>query len=381
MKRIALAAFLSLTSLAHAGTLVAIGGALDPANEVVYRAVTDNARTSDRAEPFICVLGVASEDPEGSAEGYIADFESYGAASVYVDITVENAATSTAEAGVLEQLAACNGFFFVGGDQNLITEALLPGGVATPALEVMLERYRAGAVVAGTSAGAAMMSDVMIAGGESIDTLVGGEAPVALGVGLGFVSDLIMDQHFLTRGRFGRLFGALQASGLRYGVGVDENTAVVVPEDGPWQVVGESYVAVLERHDGETTISLLAQGDTFDPVSGEMAVLSEREDIAEVGPYYEAGTIFAVDVFAPNALSDLLTYLVDSPETVASGLGFSGNSRSFFTSSGVRVRLEKTEDTRGYWGRVDGADYAVERVRVVTEPIKVYVVPDQSREE
>ncbi|MGL4611455.1 MAG: cyanophycinase [Trueperaceae bacterium] len=376
MKKILSVLFIVLCPLtvAQAGTLIAIGGALEPNNEAIYQAIIADASTL--GEPLICVLGTASSDPQESAETYIADFDSYGAETVYVDITEENAATSTTDNAVVEQLSACNGFFFVGGDQRRITAAFLPEGNATPASEAMNAQFAAGAVIAGTSAGLAMMSETMISGGSSVDSLLGGEDAVTLEPGLGFITNAILDQHFLADGRFGRLYMALQETDLKLGVGVDENTALRVDTEGLWHVLGESSIAVLETSEDGAFISLLSTGDTFDPTTGDITILAERESIAE--PYYEAGEIFAVDAFAPNVLTNLLTQLVDSPETSASGLGFTGSGQNIFISEGVRVRFAKTDETAGYWGRAEGADYSIVRVEMTTEPVKVYVVPDKN---
>jgi cyanophycinase len=378
MKHLCLGLLISIVCMAQAGTLVAIGGALEPTNEVIYQAIIDDAATL--GEPLICVLGTASSDPQESADSYIADFESYDTSAVYVDITEENAATSTSDAAVVEQLSGCNGFFFVGGDQLRITAAFLPDGNTTPALDAIQAQFEAGAVIAGTSAGLAIMSETMISGGSSIGSLLGTEDGVTLEAGLGFITNAIIDQHFLAEGRFGRLYTALQQTDINLGVGVDENTALHVDAEGMWHVLGESSIAIIEPTEDGALISLLSEGDTFNPATGEATIIVERENIADLGPYYEAGEIFAVDVFAPNVLTNLLTQLVDSPETSASGLGFAGNGNNVFISEGMRVRFEKTEETTGYWGRADGADYSVLRVKMTTEPIKVYVVPDKNAE-
>lgn len=375
MKKCFLALLVSMTCVAQAGTLVAIGGALEPENEAIYQAIIDDAATL--GEPLICVLGTASSDPQESAESYITDFTTYGANSIYVDITEDNAATSTSDPAVVGQLSKCNGFFFVGGDQRIITAAFLPGGSSTPALDAIKTQFEAGAVVSGTSAGLAIMSETMISGGSSIGSLLNTDDAVTLESGLGFISNAIIDQHFLADGRFGRLYAALQQTGMNLGVGVDENTALHVDAEGLWHVLGESSIAILEPSEDGTFISLLSAGDTFNPETGEATIITERENIADLGPYYEAGEIFAVDAFAPNVLTNLLTQLVDSPETSASGLGFAGNGNNVFISESVRVRFAKTDESAGYWGRVDGADYSVVRVKMTTEPIKVYVVPDK----
>ena len=363
--------------VAQAGPLVAIGGGLEPENEAVYRAIIDLAGT----DPTMCVFGTASSDPQESAEAYVADFEGYGAAAKVVDITTDNAAESTRSEDVLATIRDCDGYFFTGGDQRRITEAFLEDGADTPALAALRERFAAGAPVAGTSAGLAVLSNPMISGGSSVDTLLSGPDPVTLEPGLGFVSGVILDQHSVERGRFGRLLGALLETNTPLGVGVSEDTAVVIPETGPWEVVGEGYVVVLEVPEGSTLaapgevmMSLVSSGDTFDPSSRTFSILEGRS-AEEVGSYYDPGVIFAVDVFGPEVVSGVLERLIDSPETQASGLSFLGSGETSFRADGVRLAFEKTPQTQGYWGRVDGEDYSIVRVGVRLEPVEVSVTP------
>ncbi|MDZ7705801.1 MAG: cyanophycinase [Trueperaceae bacterium] len=372
----ALALLLGTSGLGLAQSLVAIGGGLEPDNEPIYREIIDLAG----ADPLVCVYGVASADPEESAASYERDFVGYGASAVVVDITVDNAAESTSSDEVVATIEGCNAHFFVGGDQRRITEALLSDdGSDTLAMAALRRGYLEGNVVAGTSAGAAALSAVMISGGSSLDTLLGEGEVVELQAGLGFVGNVILDQHFIERGRFGRLVGALATAELPLGAGVGENTALVIPADGLWYVVGEGHVGLIEAtatttdsEIGGTTISLLSNGDRFDPASGTISILPQRENTQDVGLYYGEGDIFAVDIFGPDVLADVLTQLVDSPEMQASGLGFRGGGELPFSSDGVRVVFDKTDDTAGYWGRVDsGANYSVVRVRMGLEPITV----------
>ncbi|MEM6431272.1 MAG: cyanophycinase [Deinococcota bacterium] len=364
---------------ASAGDLVAIGGALESDNAAIYEAVIARA-SSDR--PLICILGTASSDPLGSAESYVTDFVSYGVDSSIVDISVDNAAEASYSEELVGEVANCHGFFFTGGDQRRITEALLTeDGADTPVMAAIREQFDAGAVIAGTSAGAAMMSEVMISGGSSIDTLLGGESAVTTEAGLALVDSMILDQHFVERGRFGRLIGALAEAGLSMGAGIGENTALAIAADGALEVIGEGHVALIETAEVDSLdavsgvrISLLSHGDTVDE-TGVVTILSERENTAEVGFYYDKGTIFAVDIFGPSVLADVLTQLIDSPEAGASGLAFAGAADASFESDGVRVVFSKDETTQGYWGRVDGENYSVVGVLMAVEPITVSVQP------
>ncbi len=380
---------LTLGSSGVAQSLVAIGGGLDPENEPIYREIIDLAGE----EPLICIYGVASSDPQESAESYERDFVGYGASAIVVGITVDNAAESTGDDEIVSTVESCNGHFFVGGDQRRITEALLSeDGSDTPAMVALRQGYLDGDVVAGTSAGAAALSAVMISGGSSLDTVLGEGETVELQAGLGFVGNVILDQHFIERGRFGRLVGALATAEIPLGAGVGENTALVIPDNGVWHVVGEGHVGLIETTAtttdgatselGETMVSLLSHGDRFDPASDTISISPERENTLDVGFYYGEGDIFAVDIFGPNVLAEVLIQLVDSPEMQASGLGFQGEGELPFRSAGVRVVFAKVDDTAGYWGRVDsGENYSVARVSMGLEPITVSVEPESAESE
>lgn len=380
VKRVLVGICLGLLGQASAGTLLVIGGALGSTNEAIYLEVTKGT-----AGP-VCVLGTASEDPAGSAADYVADFEGYGAQAVAVDITVDNAATSTRNPENIAQLERCGSFFFVGGDQSRITEAFLGGERDTPVMAALRERFAAGATVAGTSAGAAMMSRVMITGGSSLGTLVGDDDAVTTAQGLAFTDSVIFDQHFVERGRLARLVGALSGAGLTLGAGVGEDTALVVPEAGPWRVVGNGHVVVLELPEGGTgalerftgvKVSFISSGDRFNPENGRFTILPARENTEEVGYYYEAGDIFAVDAFGPGVLADMAEQLVDSPETEASALAFAGEAAPSFTSPGVRLVFRKTPETAGYWGDVEvGEGYSALRLTLSSSPVTVQVTPD-----
>ena len=370
--------FLALSAYSYAGDLILVGGALQPLNTEVYKSIVERLQSGP-----VCVFGTASSEPEEFAQSYIRDFTRYGADAVFVDISVDNAPQSTSDSSLIERIEACGGYFFIGGDARRITEAFLVEGEDTPALATLRRRFQEGAVIAGTSAGAAVLSETTISGGSSVDTLLGGANTVSLEQGLGFVGGIVFDPHFLERGRFGRLLGALVETSEPLGAGLSEDTALIIPETGPWQVVGTGFVVLIEMPP-ETDIeqlagvpvSLLASGDSFDPVTDTFSVRLERVNIEELGYDYEAGDFVASDVFGPNMLADLLIHLVDSPERDVSGLVFFGRSTASFSADGVRITFRKTADTGGYFGNISSAaNHSVIRAELSSEPITVSIAP------
>ncbi|MEM9557411.1 MAG: cyanophycinase [Acidobacteriota bacterium] len=262
-------------------TLVLVGGALARENDAVYETILD-ARLPGRP---LCVLPTASGEPDASMASYLEDFRARGGADAAIGLRVtRDDAARAADPDVVRTLAACGGFFFTGGDQSRIVDVFRPGGVDTPALEAIRSVLAAGGVVAGTSAGAAMPSDPMIGAGSSADALRHGvvcddpdqEGPpgVWLRDGLGLLPGLLVDQHFLARGRLGRLLVAAVASD-QVGLGIDENTALVITDPGTprarGRVLGPAFVVVLEPPRGEPSsrrgdaidLWLLADGDSI----------------------------------------------------------------------------------------------------------------------
>ena len=234
------------------GRLVIIGGALKDENAAVYQAILDGRSGGGP----VCVLPTASGVPEESMQEYVDVFDAFGGRGTArgVLLTLDDPAQAD-ETSFAEVLRACSGFFFTGGSQSRIMDVFLPSGEATLASQAVVERFRQGAVISGSSAGAAIMSNPMIGGGSSagalaqgIQTLDEGDG-VWLTEGLGFLRDGLVDQHFLARGRWARLMVAvLGTPSDPLGFGIDENTALVV-ENGWAHVVGESGVVFLDARD------------------------------------------------------------------------------------------------------------------------------------
>ncbi|NLM46232.1 MAG: cyanophycinase [Firmicutes bacterium] len=217
------------------GHLVIIGGAEDKDDEceILKRffalAGGRNAR--------IVVLSTASTDP-GAGEQYKAIFTDMGAAAVQV-LAVQNRAEAN-QAHYYEQFAEQTGVFFTGGDQLRIT-GILGGSVLGKALQ---KCYQDGAVIAGTSAGASAMSATMLVGG--LDDATPSKEIIRMAPGLGLLRDVVVDQHFAQRGRIGRLLSAVAHNPYILGVGIDENTAIIVNELDECEVAGEGTVTIID---------------------------------------------------------------------------------------------------------------------------------------
>jgi len=196
----------------------------------------------------IAVVPMASSEPAETGEDKAKQLREFGADAFVLLLTRSQAES----ASTARRLDSVTGIWFTGGDQTRLAPVL----IGTPVLAAMKARYRAGAVVGGTSAGAAVMSDSMLTGNQhpAGDTLgyYGDEFPtIARGViqivpGLGFFPGTIVDQHFVRRERHNRLLAAVLERPALLGVGIDESTALEVGPDGSWTVRGASSVTVYD---------------------------------------------------------------------------------------------------------------------------------------
>ncbi|ELS00061.1 cyanophycinase [Gloeocapsa sp. PCC 73106] len=218
------------------GILVIIGGAEDKEGDcVVLRSFLKKA---GGVKASIAVMTAATGSPKEVGDEYKRIFERLGAESVKM-VHTENRADSEREDS-LRIIEQATGIFFTGGDQLRIVEFIKE----TPLDEAIHKRYQEGAVIAGTSAGAAMMPDQMIVGGASVSNP--SVDAVSIGPGMGFLPGILIDQHFAQRGRLGRLLAALVQQPADLGLGIDENTGIIVEGDS-FEVVGQGAVTVVDE--------------------------------------------------------------------------------------------------------------------------------------
>ncbi|MEL6453801.1 MAG: cyanophycinase, partial [Cyanobacteria bacterium J06623_5] len=220
--------------------VIIIGGAEDKVNGCsILKAFFQSA---GGVNARIGIIPSASREPAIVGDRYYQIFTAMGAKQVQVlDIRYRNECD---EARWLNVLNDCSGIFITGGDQLRLRDLI--GG--THLVETIKAKVSSGQVViAGTSAGAAIMGEKMIAGGSS------GESPnqglVDLTGGLGFVPELLVDQHFHNRNRMARLLSAIAANPDRLGVGIDEDTCIAMAGDGTFQVLGKGTITIVDPGD------------------------------------------------------------------------------------------------------------------------------------
>ncbi|MGI6450610.1 MAG: cyanophycinase [Desulfitobacteriia bacterium] len=246
------------------GNLLIIGGAEDKQKDC--KILKYFFQEAGGRESRICVITAASENAEQAAEPYEKLFTSFGCPDLEVlNIYCREDAHSPSNA---DKIARACGLFFTGGDQLRIT-AMLGGTVLGKALKDACERR---VIIAGTSAGASVMSDTMIIGGEG-DTP--GEDLIQMAPGLGLLKGVIVDQHFAQRGRIGRLLTAVALNPAVLGMGIDEDTAVHVRADGKLWVIGRGTALLLDAsHASLTNVDELFNGRPLALAPVKLHVLS-----------------------------------------------------------------------------------------------------------
>lgn len=284
------------------GLLIAIGGAEDKVRErVILRHFVEACGGPDAN---IVVLATASEMAE-TGDRYADLFYQLHADSVEVLRVRTREDALDADTETLDLLEYATGFFMTGGSQLRITSAL--GG--TRIADAIVRRHRAGMVVAGTSAGAAAISEHMISMGDS------GGTPrrrlVQMAKGLGLAQDVIIDQHFRRRDRLGRLVTALSYNPESLGIGVDEDTAAVI--DGhEMRVIGSGAVTVVDA-------SGLRYTDSHSTHRGQpIALLGLKLDFLTAGCRYDLARRIGLTPETSAAPSERMEIQYQSGEPVES---------------------------------------------------------------
>ena len=269
-------------ALSARGTLFLVGGGPQP--ETLVRRFVDLAGGPGRAR--IVVLAMASSAGRTSGEEKATQFRGLGADATNLWFDRAGADADT----IVARLRSATGIWFAGGDQSRLADVLR----GSRSLDAIREAWRdRGAVVGGTSAGAAVMSTPMITGSER--RRGGGRYPsdsseafltierqnVETAEGFAFLTDVVVDQHFVRRRRHNRLMSLVLEAPPHLGAGIDESTALVVLPNGQWVVEGASVVVVYDargarRRDvgahgvaaADVLVHVLTAGSRFEPRRG-----------------------------------------------------------------------------------------------------------------
>lgn len=245
------------------GWIVPIGGAENKENDC--RILERFVRVSGGAAADIVVIPTASRMHE-TGPRYQELFTEMGAARVAVmDFDTRR---DCHESGRLQRLEAATGIFFTGGNQLRLTTLL--GG--TPVAKLIRARNARGVTVGGTSAGASILSEHMIAFGDEGSAVISGS--VRLAPGLGLTNRFIIDQHFRQRDRLGRLITALAYNPFAIGIGLDEDTAAFIGADETVEVEGSGGATIVDAADvSYSSIGDITEGQPICMLGLKMHVL------------------------------------------------------------------------------------------------------------
>lgn len=238
-----------------AGNLLIIGGKEDKQGDCLI--LRKFIAMAGGREASIAIITTASEQSYEVGNEYRTIFTELGAHSAAI-LSMNQRETASDYHHVAE-IEHATGIFFSGGDQLRLTSIL--GGSQVDA--AIRQAYVRGTVIAGTSAGAAVMSDTMIVGGDSSDTPK--KSALSMAHGMGLLEEVVIDQHFAQRGRINRLLAAVAQNPYVLGVGIDEDTALVVSSDAKCEVIGSQTVTIVDgKHIVHTNIS---ESKQFDPLA------------------------------------------------------------------------------------------------------------------
>lgn len=219
------------------GLLVAIGGREDKEEDL--EILSTLVSLVDAEVPKIEIITTATNFPEETGQEYITAFSQGGRSSVGI-LNIDSR-DSADEPEFLEMIKAADIIFFTGGDQLRITSIL----AGSPIIDEIKRRYlEERCIIAGTSAGAAAMSRTMIYGGDSSEALQKGA--VNLGDGLGLIDNVIIDTHFVERGRFSRLMQVLSINPVNLGIGLGEDAGIIIEKGHIIKAIGNGLVVIFD---------------------------------------------------------------------------------------------------------------------------------------
>lgn len=389
------AAALLLAATAQAGTAIVIGGALKNDNDAVWQRIVDEA---GGAGARIAVFATAAANPERSAGLIVAALNRHGASAEAIPVAPRQKdvdwQANLNDPALIAKVAAAKAVFFSGGAQEYIVDTLQPGGEPTAMLKAIRQVYDGGGVVAGTSAGAAVMSRIMFRDAPDNMQILKGQwrDKREYDLGLGFVTPgLFVDQHFLKRGRIGRMLPAMRALGYKLGLGVEENSAAIV-KGAEIEIIGARGALLVDLSEATSDASLpafnlrgallsyLDRGDRHDLRTGITTPAAHKLREPRIDPAasdYKPSLRFDnyfLDILADNTLVLAMTQLLDGPAPEVRGLAYRARPRPGDLSPelGFEFRLYRGPGLVGWFSSALGSDdYTLLKARLDVIPVRM----------
>lgn len=287
---------------APVGRLLVIGGGEDRVDdrEILRRFM----ELCGGAQARLRFITGATNDPKGAEQAYGAAMGGLGAQDVRFLHLAE--AQDAAQPALLEELRQADGVFITGGDQARLMGKLW----STPAMQALHQAVRErGICLAGTSAGAAAMSRAMIAHGPAV--VVPQKEAVSLDLGLNFLPQAMVDQHFSQRRRLSRLLSALALRPDLLGIGVDEDTALLIEIGRSVEVIGRSSVTLVDGSEMQSNAGQVQPRDRLELVGVNLHVLPTGQRYRH--PWALSGNPDAAGAQPPAALRSVVARLLEPP--------------------------------------------------------------------
>ena len=347
----------------------------------------------------VAIFPTGSRDPERSGLTHSNHLRSLGLEPFVVPaVAAPNQADQrqvVADPQWVERVRQADCVFLCGGMQSRYRQVLIDEqGRDTPLLSAIRHVYQRGGLVAGTSAGAAIMSRAMYVDADFVLPVMlhGARQGRELAGGFGLVpGDWFIDQHCLVRGRFARALVAMQTIETPFGLGIDENTAVVIEQGKTARVVGYRGAIVLDLSEStsdrtiakfnlkKARLSYLSQGDQIDLATRVVTLDPQKTALEKIDPrkpgfdpYYKQ-RLFVNDILGNMALVDLMYKLVDSPHDEAIGLAFDGIAARSGHTPGFEFRFYRGPDTVSWDShRSHGDSHTVKNIYLDVRPITIH---------
>ena len=378
------------------GSLVIVGSSLRRDETQVWERIVELA--GGKGEANIAEFPTASETPVAEGRRVSSFLQEHGAKAFVVPLAVKGLEADpkqvVRDVRVVEEVRQATGIYFVGGAQEYIVDTLrTPDGKHTPLLEAVWEVYRRGGVIVGCSAGAAVMSRIMYRDAPVVlDTLLNGvRMGKEIDYGLGFLDEnWFVEQHCLVWGRFARSLVAMHSQGIKLGIGVDENTALVVTGRENLEVIGYKGAVLMDltraSHDPaekrfnlkNVRLNYLDRGDRYNlrtleltPSAAKRAEPPVDPNSPDFKPYFDE-ILFYNDILGNTAMADLLAKLIDNTRDEGIGLAFNGHAARRGPVPGFEFRFYRAADSRGWFTEAFGNDnYTVKNIHLDIRPIEI----------
>lgn len=363
----------------RSGTLVVLGGAVKDGHDALWQAVV---RAAGGPGARVLVLPTASAQPERAGRLTAEQLVRRGAVAEVLPVAPRWAGSSLAAAQAaahdprwVAAVQAAGGVYMTGGDQERLMAVLRPGGVETPLLAALRALHARGGVIAGSSAGAAVMGETAIRGlDDPFDALLRPLTAQELGQGFGLApADVVTDQHFLRRGRVARLLRVLLQSGRPLGLGVEEDSAAIV-RDGVAEAAGARGLLVVDASEAVVEgnaplrvrglrLSYVDHGDRFDLRTRRLLPPATR--VALAPGRAEGQPAFFGDILGDNLVVGAMAQAAEADGRRALGLAWRLHQATAF-----EWQLVADADTRA-WGGPTRDDHSIERLRLDIRPVRL----------